>query len=451
MSRIWWRRVVTDDLDGFDVFTDAPQAPSINLDEPPPPPPPPEGPPEGPEWDDEGESCSTVGFAPYTFPDPASIPRREWLYGRHYIRGAVGASVGAPGRLKSTTSLTEIISMAIGRDLMTGEPLASGPVRAAYLNGEEVGDELDRRVAAICQYFGIKREDCGGRVWVESTRNKPIKVAMLGPRGNAIVNSQAVEALKSWCDRNQIDVLAIDPLISFHSVRESDNGDMDLVCKQAFAVVAGETRAVDLVHHPRKLAAGENNTSVDDARGASAILAAVRVARTFNFMTTTEAAHIGIHEDERRLHVRIENGKNNPGPIGKANWLKIQPVEIPNGDTVACATRWSPPNPFDGVSLADLKVVQKVVQGGAFRADSQSPIWLGWWMAENLPGLKIKTRHSDRPRNKAEVARLNSILRMWVKNDVLRIETRNDEKRRPRNYFIAGEPVEMRSAPARGE
>jgi LPS O-antigen subunit length determinant protein (WzzB/FepE family) len=32
---------------------------------------------------------------------------------------------------------------------MTGEPLASGPLRAAYFNGEETQDELDRRGAAI--------------------------------------------------------------------------------------------------------------------------------------------------------------------------------------------------------------------------------------------------------------------------------------------------------------
>jgi hypothetical protein len=98
----------------------------------------------------------TFDPAPYAFPTPASIPPREWLFGRHYIRGAVSASIGAPGRLKSTTSLTEIIGMAVGRDLMTGEPLASGPVRAAYLNGEEVEDELDRRVAAVCQRFGLE-------------------------------------------------------------------------------------------------------------------------------------------------------------------------------------------------------------------------------------------------------------------------------------------------------
>jgi len=271
----------------------------------------------------------TFDPAPYAFPDPASIPPREWLFGRHYIRGAVGASIGAPGRLKSTTALTEIISMTVGRDLMTGEALAAGPLRAAYFNGEEVQDELDRRVAATCQRFGIRPEDCGGRLWVRSTRDNPIRVAVRSPRGDAMVQGPVVTALADWCNRNQIDALVIDPLISFHAVRESDNGDMDLVCKEAFGAIAGQTRAVDLVHHPRKLSPGESNATVDDARGASAVLAAVRLARTFNFMTPADAAQLGIAEDDRRRHVRIENGKNNPGPIGKAHGSESRPKICP--------------------------------------------------------------------------------------------------------------------------
>jgi hypothetical protein len=385
----------------------------------------------------------TFDLAPYAFPDPALIPPREWLFGRHYIRGAVSATIGAPGRLKSTTVLTEIVGMAAGRDLMTGEALPSGPLRAAYLNGEEIQDELDRRVAAICQHFGLRSQDCGGRLWVCSTRDKPIRVAIRGPRGDALVQGHIVAALTDWCDQRQVDALGIDPLISFHAVRESDNGDMDLVCKEAFGTIAGKTRAVDLVHHPRKLAPGESNTTVDDARGASAVLGAVRVARTFNFMTTAEAAQIGIAEDDRRRHVRIENGKNNPGPIGKAHWVRIEVVNLANGDAVAVSSSWTPPNPFDGVSINDLKLVQNRVQTGEFRADSRSPDWLGWWMAENLPMLNIKTRHRDQPRNKAEVSRLNSILKTWVKNNALEIETRRDDKSRKRDFFVSSAQAEM--------
>jgi hypothetical protein len=42
-------------------------------------------------------------------------------------------------------------------------------------------------------------------------------------------------------------------------------------------------------------------------------------------------------------------------------------------------------------------------------------------MAENLPQLGIKARYSDEPRNKAEIARLNSILKTWVKTTLWRL------------------------------
>jgi hypothetical protein len=386
--------------------------------------------------------------APYAFPDPAIIPPRQWLYGRHYIRGVVSATIGAPGRLKSTTVLTEIIGMTVGRDLMTGELLSSGSLRAAYFNGEETQDELNRRVAAICQRFGLAPKDCSERLWVLSTRDKPIRVAVRGPRGDAIVQDDVVASVASWCDRTHLDVLAIDPLISFHGVRESDNGDMDLVCKEAFGAIVGEFRSVDLVHHPRKLAPGESNATVDDARGASAVIGAVRVARTLNFMTATEATQLGVAQDDRRRHVKIENGKSNPGQIGKVHWVRIETEILPNGDEIACATLWKPPNPFEGVSVDDLRVVQKLVQGGAFRTNSQSPKWLGWWMGENLPGLKIKARYGDQPRNKTDIARLNSIINTWLKNNELAIETRPDGNRKPKKFLITGATVELRAAAA---
>jgi hypothetical protein len=394
----------------------------------------------------EVRSMARIDFGPYSFPDPTSIPRREWLYGRHYIRGAVSASIGAPGRAKSTTSLTEIVAMSVGRDLLTGEQLSSGPLRAAYLNGEETQDELDRRVAAILQLFTITREDCGDRLFVNSTRDEPVKVASPGPGGNAVTNKVDVDGLRDWCARRQIDVLVVDPLISFHSVNENVNGDMDVVCKDAFGVIAGKSRAIELVHHPRKLQGSESNVTVDDARGASAILAAVREARTFNYITASDALRLGIREEQRRLHIRIDNGKSNMGSVGNARWLKLEVENLPNGDTVACITQWSRPDPFDGLSIADLKVVQNVVQDGAFRESSQAKEWLGWWMAENLPSLNITARYSDNPKDKTAVSRLSGILKTWVKNRDLKIVTRQDKNRRDRSFYAIGELV---GAPSR--
>jgi len=372
---------------------------------------------------------------PYRFPDPASIPRRAWLDRRkHYMRGVVGASIGAPGRLKSTTELTECIGMAVGRDLFTGKPNECGALRVAYFNGEENQVELDRWVAAICKHYGIKCEDCGDRLWVVSTRDTPIRLAGPGPGGAAVVAQEVVDELLKWCDACQIDVLSFDPLISFHRVRETDNGDMDILCKEAFGRLAGEIRSVDLVAHTRKSAPGEINTTVDDWRGASSQLGAVRIARTFNFMTTAEAIQLGVEEKQRRLHVRIDDGKSNPGPAGAANWVKIEVENLPNGDVIAVATLWLPPDPFQNVSAADMRVARELAQTGEYRADVRSPKWFGWRLAEHLKVRII----SGGANSKLDMARIKAIIKTWLQNNVLEEEEREDKGRKKRKYIVAG-------------
>jgi hypothetical protein len=371
---------------------------------------------------------------PYNPPDPASIPKRQWLYGRHYLRGVVSATLGAPGRLKSTTSLTEIIGMCAGRDLLTGKPLECGPLRVAYLNGEENQDELDRRYAAICQHYRLTSQDCGDRIWIMSTRDKPLRLAIPGPRGAAVVDKGVVNAMLAWCEARKIDVLAVDPLISFHRVRENDSGDMDLLCKEAFGTIAGKTRSVDLVVHPRKSAPGEVNTTIDDLRGSSAQHGAVRIARTFNFMTTSEATQLGIEENQRRRHVRIETGKGGPGPLDKADWVRIEVETIPNGDDVAVAVAWKPPDHFADITMSHMETVRNWGMTGEFRVDSRSPKWLGWKVAELLG---LKARHGG-DNTKADLAKIRKLLKTWHQNKVLDIAMRPDEKSRDRETYVGG-------------
>jgi AAA domain len=273
----------------------------------------------------------TFDPAPYIPPDAAKIPRREWLYGKYYIRGVVSATLGAPGRLKSTMEMTDAISMATGLDLMDGKkPLKGGALRVAYINGEENQDELDRRFAAICQRYGLKPEDCQGRIWIISTRDKPLRLAVAGKGGNGVIAEEVVSALEAWCDKNRLDVVMFDPVVSFHRVRENDPGDMDMLYKEGFGRVAGKTRAVDLAIHPRKPAPGALNTTMDDLRGTGAQEGAIRAARIFNFMTAAEAEQLKITAG-CMFGSKVE--RITPAPLprrpGSRSRPKICPTETP--------------------------------------------------------------------------------------------------------------------------
>jgi hypothetical protein len=385
--------------------------------------------------DDDGDAPEALDIIakPFAWPDPATIPQRQFLFGRHYVRKAIGATVGGGGRAKTTLSLLEAVSMACGRHLLTGEQIT--PLRGWHVNGEEDQDELDRRVTAICQRYGVTEAQCGGRLFVQSVRDKPIRFAtMVGntPRLNRIALDQFEEEIRT----KQIDVFMIDPLVSFHSIPENDNGSMDLLLKEGLAGIASRTNSAgEVFHHPGKAKPGQAETTVEDARGASAIIWAVRSARVLNFMTVEEAAKLGIGEDERRLHIRTANGKANMGPLGKASWFKLDVEKLVNRDEIACASPWKPPDPFKGVATADMHKCRALAQTGAYRLDSRSSDWVGYMVAHVL-GINVSHDAKNDPKN---IARIKQILRSWLKNKVFSTEERQDKNRKNRRFVVPGQ------------
>ena len=186
----------------------------------------------------------------------------------------------------------------------------------------------------------------------------------------------------------------VDPLVSFHDVPENDNSAMDRVIKQGFGAVAGKTNAAgEVFHHPGKPKQGQAETTVEDGRGASAILWAVRSARVLNFMLPADADKLGMSDDERKLHIRISNGKANMAPLGKAKWMKIEVENLPNGDQVACASPWKLPDPFKGLPSEDMELAQKLARTGAYRDDSRSPEWFGYALAGHARHQHQARRH----------------------------------------------------------
>jgi hypothetical protein len=366
--------------------------------------------------------------------DPAKIPKRAFLYEKHYARKCIGASIGAGGRMKTSQGLFEAVEMAIGRNLITRDPLPAGPLRVLALNAEEDQDELDRRVAAICQRYNITKEDLGNRLFVKSVRKQPLRFATM-VKGAVALNESALTALESFITSKKIDVFMLDPWVSFHAVRESENSDMDLVIKQGLGGIAERTNSAgEIFHHPGKPKPGQQDTVVEDARGASAIIWAVRSARVLNFMNTDEATKLGISESDRRRYIRISNGKANYGPLDKADWIKIEVENLPNGDEIACGSPWKPPDPFAGVSTADMYKCRELTRTTAYRLDSRSSDWIGYAIADVL---KIKVAYGAENDQK-DLARIKQVLATWFKNKVFATEKRKDKTRHEKTFVVPG-------------
>jgi RecA-family ATPase len=245
-----------------------------------------------------------------TWRDPATIPRRVFLYGHYYARGFVSATVADGGIGKSILKIAEILAMATGRDLLGIAPQER--VRALYWNGDDPYEEVERRIFAVCEHHGIDAKRLMDERWLYvGTRDKhPLNLADM-ERGRVVINHNLIEEMCAFIKNNEIGFAAFDPFKACHRASENDNTDIDAVA-QAFSTIAERTNAaIGLDHHIRKPAYGQGEATTADARGASALINKVRLSRVCNLMTPAQAVEARIKEDDRRRYFRVDYGKGN--------------------------------------------------------------------------------------------------------------------------------------------
>lgn len=170
-----------------------------------------------------------IKATPFVWRDPATLARREWLYGRHLIRRFVSVTVAPGGVGKSSLTICEALAMTSGRSLL-GDSV-SGTLSVWVLNLEDPRDELERRVSATMIHHGIDQEALGGRLYLDSGRERGICTATQA-RDGVTINDSEVAGIIAEIKARQIDVLIVDPFVSSHRVNENDNGAIDLVAKE---------------------------------------------------------------------------------------------------------------------------------------------------------------------------------------------------------------------------
>ena len=197
---------------------------------------------------------------PYVWRDPATIPPRQFIYGRHHMRGFVSATV-APGGVGNLLALVDAAAMASGRNLLGNEPVK--PLKVWYVNLEDPREEIERRVAAICLHFGVTRDELGDRLSFDGRELEGLVIAKQTNTG-AVVATPVVEALTAALKDRAFDVLVVDPFVSVHQCAENDNNAIDLVAKTFGRIAGAANCAVELVHHTRKT--GGQEITAEDGR-----------------------------------------------------------------------------------------------------------------------------------------------------------------------------------------
>jgi hypothetical protein len=368
-----------------------------------------------------------ITATPFAWTDPALIPRRRRLYGRHYVRKFISETVAPGGYGKSSLEIVESLAISTGRALLGIMPDERANVW--YWNGEDPIEEQQRKIISAALHYEIDPTDIEGRLFVDSGRETKIILAEQA-RAGAVVARPIVDAVIATIKANEIGLMIVDPFVASHRVVENDNPAIELVAA-TWAEIADVTGcAIELVHHARKTGGAE--ITVDDGRGGSALLAKVRSARTLNGMTADEAARAGV--ENRRSYFRVENGKANLAPPSDlAEWYRIESVDLGNGDSVGVVTRWQWPDAFDGVTVADLRKAQAAIAAGRWRASSQAKDWAGYAVASVL-GLDAA--------NKGHRIKIAALLKTWIANGMFVVVEGLDDKREKRDFIEVGTSAE---------
>ena len=277
-----------------------------------------------------------VKFSKYTPRDPKSIPPRQWLLGTHLIRKFVSLTVSPGGLGKSSLALVEALSMATGQELLPDMKIyGDKPLRVQYWNGEDPQEENDRRIEAAIISYGIKQESLIDTFGSDSGREQSMILARM-VKGDIEIDEEFFIDLENEMIESGTDVLVLDPFVSTHEVNENDNSAIDAVVKRLGKLADRTNAAIELVHHVRKPSAGtKDQTDVNDARGAGALLGGVRSARVLNVMSEDIAEDVGVPSDIRKRHFSVSDGKANMSPTASdVRWRFIENVNLENPDSV---------------------------------------------------------------------------------------------------------------------
>lgn len=362
-------------------------------------------------------------FTPLT---PAMVPPRGWLYGDHYLRKFCTGTIAPGGSAKSTNALNEALSMATGVPFLGPKPIH--PLKVWYYNAEDPQEETQRRIMAAAMHHGLDMNVIAQNLFYDSGRDVPLKVATNNAKDGFTSVVPVVDALIKAILENKIDCLILDPFVSFHSVSENDNSQIDAVVKE-FARIADITNcSIEHVHHTRKI--GAQQVTGDDGRGGSSIQGAWRSQRVINKMTPEIAGMANIEESKRRSFFCIDDGKLNFREFANSQWRRIVGVDIgngnelyPRGDNVATVEPFELPDLFDGVSLNDLRKAQSIVSAGDYGCANTAKDWAG-----HAIGVEIGIETSSKGGKK----RMTLIIKKWVENGMFEEERVIDKNGRQR-------------------
>ena len=334
-----------------------------------------------------------TGLAPMTWSAAnlkvslSNIPHRQWLYGIYLIRGEITV-LAAPGGAGKTALATGIaVEIATGTALLGQTIYQAHDLKVLFINGEDGGDEIKRRIWAFSLAHAHKLVgQTLDRLYVagaDDAQVQQLSFLQNTDKSFSVLHEAGFEVLKSALETFQPDLLVLDPLVAFcGGGNMNDNAVMSQVIRELKRLAIKFDCAVLLVHHTRK---GADDGNPEAISGASATVNLARRALMPVPMTEKEAEKFRVLPSDRFRNFKLVDAKSNLAPrSADSPWYRLHSVELPNpqppvyqfGDNVQAVERVNllalpgmPPTPDDQKvrdAILDLIGRGKIIDGKAY-------------------------------------------------------------------------------------
>ena len=293
--------------------------------------------------------------------DAAELSSRPWHIHGLAMLGHLSLILSPGGVGKSTLGMTIGVGSALGRHQIIPGYSGVRSGNALILNTEEDEDEMKRRLAGVLQRHKITAAQLKGKLFLKSLFGDNAALGQYNEGLYCLTETRFFEKLVAFCKEQQIDLIVLDPLIGFHNEEENSNGIMEEVATLLRRLARETGAAVLVIHHTRKGSGGNDTEAhagdMDAGRGASALVAAARIAITLARMSKKTAKEEGIDWALARNLRRIDDAKMNYAPSSEeAKWFELRSTKIANGESVPV------PMPFNMDAVAERKAAQEAAK-----------------------------------------------------------------------------------------
>ncbi len=326
-------------------------------------------------WQGWSPPPATYLDAPEAGVQPASfrfsfgrIRHRQWLYGIDLLRGDITVLASPGGAGKTSLAIGMSISIATGKDFL-GEKISGAGLTALYINAEDSGDEMRRRIFAFCLQHGVAELDLT-RLLIAGTDDPQVRGLsfLQAIEKNSVLDLGGLKRLEGLLAVLRPDLLVLDPLIALcGGGNTNENSVMSLLFRELKGLAIKHNCAILIIHHNRK---GGDPGNAEAISGAAAITNLARRAIMPVPMSIDEAKQLGVLPSERLRYFKVVDAKSNLAPrSADSPWYELYSVELPNpepplyphGDNVQAVARVALPAQPSGVaSPEDLEIERAI-------------------------------------------------------------------------------------------